>query len=88
MLQFAQELHEPSQRLMSANFPYCTPEHNVQHAAEMMAKHYCGELAVVETEEDLKPIGVITDRDIVWRVVATGKSPAQTSVRDAMSSRL
>jgi CBS domain-containing protein len=88
MLQFAQELHEPSQRLMSANFPYCTPEHNVQHAAEMMAKHYCGELAVVETVENLKPIGVITDRDIVWRIVATGKSPAQTSVRDAMSSRL
>ena len=60
----------------------------MQHAAEMMAKHDCGELAVVETEENLKPIGVITDRDIVWRVVATGKSPGQTSVRDAMSSRL
>jgi CBS domain-containing protein len=53
----------------------CTPQHNVQHAAEMMAKHYCGELAVVETEENLKPIGVITDRDIVWRVVAMGKKP-------------
>jgi predicted transcriptional regulator len=51
MSQFAQEqIHEPSQRLMSANFPYCTPEHNVQQAAEMMAKHYCGELAVVEAE--------------------------------------
>ena len=87
-MQFAKEqIHEPSQRLMSANFPYCTPEHDVQHAAEMMAKHYCGELAIVETEENLKPIGVITDRDIVWRVVATGKSPGQTSVRDALSSR-
>ena len=60
----------------------------MQQAAEMMAKHYCGELAVVEAEENLKPIGVITDRDIMWRVVATGKSPGQTSVRDAMSSRL
>ncbi len=73
---------------MSANCPYCTPEHNVQQAAEMMAKHDCGEIAVVETDENLKPIGVITDRDIVWRVVATGKNPGQTSVRDAMSSRL
>ncbi len=60
----------------------------MQHAAEMMAKHYCGELAVIETEENLKPIGVITDRDIVWRVVATGKSPEQTSVLDAMSSQV
>ena len=73
---------------MSANFPYCTPEHNVQHAAAMMAKHYCGEFAVVDTEENLKPIGVITDRDIVWRVVATGKRPGQTSVRDAVSNGL
>ena len=31
-----------------------------------------------------EPIGVITDRDITWRVVATGKSPGKTSVRDAM----
>ena len=73
---------------MSANFPYCTPEHNVQQVAEMMSKHDCGEVAVVDTEENLKPIGVITDRDIVWRVVATGESPGQTSVRDAMSRRL
>jgi len=54
----------------------------------MMAKHECGEIAVVETEENLKAIGVITDRDIAWRVVAAGKSPGQTSVRDAMVSRL
>ncbi len=74
--------------ITSASFPCCTPEHNVQQAAEMMARHECGEIAVVETEENLKPIGVITDRDIAWRVVATGKSPGQTSVRDVMVSRL
>ncbi len=70
--------------IMSANFPCCTPEHNVQQAAEIMAKHDCGEIAVVETEENLKPIGLITDRDIAWRVVGAGKSPEKTSVRDAM----
>ena len=74
--------------IMSASFPCCTSEHNVQQAAEMMARHECGEIAVVETEESLKPIGVITDRDIAWRVVATGKSPGQTSVRDVMVSLL
>jgi len=72
--------------IMSSDFPCRTPEHNVQQAAEMMAKHDCGEIAIVETEENLKPIGVITDRDIAWRVVGAGKSPEQTSVRDAMSS--
>ena len=77
-----------NQRLTRANFPYCTPENNVQRVAEMMSNHDCGAVAVVETEENLKPIGVITARDIVWRVVAKGKSPGQMSVRDAMSSRL
>ena len=65
--------------LMSANFPCCTPEHSVQQAAEVMVKHDCGEIAVVETEENLKPIGLITDRDIACRVVAAGKSPGSTN---------
>jgi CBS domain-containing protein len=60
--------------IMSPSLPFCTPEHNVQQAAEMMARHECGEIAVVETEENLKPIGVITDRDIAWRVVARTKA--------------
>jgi CBS domain-containing protein len=42
-------------------------------------RHDCGEIAIVESAENLKPIGVITDRDIAWRVVAAGKIPAQTS---------
>jgi CBS domain-containing protein len=73
---------------MIANFVCCTPEHTVQQAAEMMVKHDCGEVAVVESEENLKPVGVITDRDITWRVVAMGKNAGQTSVRDAMLTRL
>ena len=74
--------------LMIANLACCTPEHTVQQAAEMMVRHDCGEIAIVETVENLKPIGVITDRDIAWRVVATGKSPTQASVHDAMLSHL
>jgi len=69
---------------MIANLACCTPDQTVQEAAEMMARHDCGEIAVVESQRNLKPIGVITDRDITWRVVATGKSAGQTSVRDAM----
>jgi CBS domain-containing protein len=74
--------------IMIANVACCTPEHTVREAAEMMARHDCGEIAIVETVENLKPIGVITDRDIAWRVVATGKSPTETSVGDAMLSHL
>jgi CBS domain-containing protein len=77
-----------SKDMMIRNLACCTPEHTVQQAAEMMVRHDCGEIARVETVENLKPTGVITDRDFVWRVVATGKSPTQTSMRDAMLSHV
>jgi CBS domain-containing protein len=77
-----------SKDIMIASVACRTPEHTVRQAAEMMVRHACGEIAIVESVENPKPIGVITDRDIAWRVVATGKSPAQTSVRDAMLSLL
>ncbi len=73
---------------MIAHLACCTPEHTVQEAAEMMVRHDCGEIAIVESEGGLNPIGVITDRDITWRVVAMGKDPGQTCVRDAMLTRL
>jgi len=72
--------------IMSANPACCTAEDNVQQAAELMVKQDCGEIPVVESDANIQPIGVITDRDITCRVVATGKNPKQTRVRDAMSS--
>ena len=70
--------------IMIAHLACCTPEHTVQEAAEMMVRHDCGEIAIVKSNDDLKPIGVITDRDITWRIVATGKCPGETRVREAM----
>jgi CBS domain-containing protein len=74
--------------MMIANLACCTPEQTVLQAAEMMVRHACGQIAIIESAENLKPIGVITDRDIAWRVVAAGKIPAETTVRDAMLSDL
>ena len=73
---------------MIADLPCCTQEHTIQEAAEIMARHDCGEIAIIENDEILKPIGVITDRDITWRVVAMSKNAGQTSVGDAMLIRL
>ena len=72
--------------IMTTNAVCCTPVNSVEEAAQMMVEHDCGEIPVVESKDNLKPIGVITDRDITCRVAATGKNPRQTKVRDAMSS--
>ncbi|MFL6623038.1 MAG: CBS domain-containing protein [Sulfurifustis sp.] len=65
--------------------PQCaSPETNIRDVAKMMVDCDCGEIPVVDDDE--KPVGVITDRDIACRVVAQGKDPMRTRVGDAMSS--
>lgn len=51
----------------------------------MMLEQDCGEIPVIENVNDLKPIGVITDRDIVCRAIAIGKDPLGTTVSECMS---
>ena len=68
-------------------FPHCcTPETSLEVAARMMIEHDCGAIPVVGDLVNRFPIGIITDRDIVTRVVAVGISPALLSVRDCMTA--
>lgn len=59
-----------------------TPEETVRHAAELMRDRKVG--AVVMTEKD-RPIGMLTDRDIVLRVTTHGKDPSTTKIREVMT---
>lgn len=54
----------------------CAPATSVADAARLMADENIGFLAVVA--DDGKPVGVLTDRDIVIRVVAWGRDRAAT----------
>lgn len=59
---------------------------SVQAAAARMHDRNVGTLVVVNDMET--PIGIVTDRDIVVRVVGVGRDPSQTSVQDVMSTSL
>jgi CBS domain-containing protein len=48
-------------------------------------QHRCGEIPVVESLERKIPVGVVTDRDIVCRLVAKGKNPLEARADDCMS---
>jgi CBS domain-containing protein len=61
----------------------CTPTTTLDEVAKLMAHNDCGEIPVVDTAEH--PVGVITDRDIVCRVVAEGRNPIAYKVEDFMS---
>ena len=64
----------------------CQPEHTAIEAAELMRREDCGLVPVIS--EGGKLIGVLTDRDIVVKVVAEGRDPRNTAVSEVMSTEL
>ena len=71
--------------VMSRNVKLVAPDDTIAEAAKIMAKADTGILPV---GEDDKLVGMLTDRDIAVRLVAQGKDPSKTSVRDAMTSEV
>jgi CBS domain-containing protein len=72
-------------QVMTSDPACCTAEINLTEAAKMMLDNDCGEIPVVGSRAEMKPIGVITDRDIVVRALARGHDPKQKTVADCMS---
>lgn len=61
----------------------CSPETSLEKVAKSMCDSDCGEIPVLDDEE--KPIGVITDRDITCRTVAEAKNPLDLKAEDCMT---
>jgi len=59
-----------------------SPDAKVNEVAELMSDSNVG--CVVITN-DLCPVGIVTDRDIVTRVVAPGKDPKKTAISEVMT---
>lgn len=69
--------------IMTPDPACCTPRTTLDQVAKMMVHNDCGEIPVVDVND--RPIGVVTDRDIVSRVVAEGKNPAAHTAGECMS---
>ena len=59
-----------------------SPDAKVNEVAELMSDSNVG--CVVITN-DLCPVGIVTDRDIVTRVLAPGKDPKKTAISEVMT---
>ncbi len=57
----------------------------VKEAVEMMNKHGIGCLIAIKNE---KPIGIMTERDILKRVIPESKNPEKAQVSEVMSTPL
>ena len=71
--------------LMTENPCTIDADKSVVYAAKMMRDEDVGLAPIVEGD---KLIGTLTDRDIAIRVVAEGKDPNQTTVREVASTNL
>jgi len=69
---------------------FTTRETTVAAAAKLMRHGHIGSLVVVEQMNGGKriPAGIVTDRDIVVEVIATGLDPAVITVGDIMEPEL
>jgi CBS domain-containing protein len=60
-----------------------SPDATVLEAAKLMQSKHIGCLVVAD---ESRPIGILTDRDIVLKVVAGEKKPAETAVKKIMTA--
>ena len=61
-------------------------DRDVAEVAKMMADNNVG--SIIVTKDGEQPVGIVTERDIVVRVVAKGVVPSDLRARDVMSSPL
>jgi len=72
--------------IMTKNPACSTPETGLEEVAGLMVEHDCGEIPVVDSMRTMRPVGVVTDRDIVVRCVAEGRNPLEFEAGDVMST--
>ncbi len=63
-------------------------DESIRHAADLMSRRSIGCLVVTENEAGGGIAGILTESDILGRVVAVGADPGETRVRVVMSRPL
>lgn len=69
--------------IMTKDIASLRSDDSLEHAAQLMKQYNCGSLPVCTQD---KLIGIITDRDITVRSVATGEDAAHRRVGDVMTN--
>ncbi len=76
-------LGEPVSKYMFTKFAQVQPTDTVAAAAKVMRDASATEAFVLSGGV---PVGIVTERDILYKVVAAGSNPSTETVKDAMST--
>ena len=71
--------------IMTKSVATISPEATIKDAAQMMQRHNVGSIPVVDTNG---LVGIVTDRDIVVRNIASGQDPSSTPIKNVMTSQV
>ncbi len=72
-----------AREIMTPDPQCCSGETLLNEVANLMVEADCGEIPIIDAAR--RVIGVVTDRDIVVRVVAKGKNPSAVTAAECMS---
>lgn len=74
--------------IMTEDVVVSTPENTVYEVAQLMKTEDIGPVLVVDNEQSKTLVGIVTDRDLVLKVIAEGHDAQATRVGDVMSKKL
>jgi CBS domain-containing protein len=74
--------------VMTKDVVTCTPETPITEVARIMKNEDIGPVLIVDNDNSRTLVGILTDRDIVLKVIADGQDPKTTPVGEAMSKKL
>jgi CBS domain-containing protein len=63
----------------------CEPADSIERIAQLMKTEDIGAVPVVDSQSSRKLVGIVTDRDVVVKVVADGRAVDGATARDAMT---
>jgi CBS domain-containing protein len=74
--------------VMTKDVATCAPDQMLKEAARIMWERDCGIVPIVLSSDDRQVVGVITDRDVCMAAYTKGRSLAEISIGEVMSTKV
>ena len=74
--------------VMTKNPVCCRPDDVVTKVAQLMQSENIGSIPVIENERTQKLVGIVTDRDLVLKIIAKGHDVKSTKVGAVMTRQV